>query len=231
MRALLYGIFFSLLFGLGTSHPKSSGGERKSGKVCAGEGVVLLEFKKLKSRGGKGSGFYYPYYQFLPMTGGRALWDFGRAGGEVAFLLRRRIYMDRNGNGKVDAPDGDPLNDRDLLEGSLRFRGKREAYKARIRLFGDGSYFRLDPESALAGRRGPFEMVFLDANMDGRFFQFGIDRVLVRKRRAPGADFRKSRGRGRLPVKISRPGFQPLSRVLRLGEDLFVIHPVQGGEA
>ena len=210
-----FGLFLGMVFLL-PSPAMAYDGRENPGKKGEGPGEVRLVFRDFEEISP-----YSPPSNFVLMDAGKGVWDFGRAGGEVTFLSKGgRIYIDRNGNGKADKGDGSPLEDYDTLEGSLVFRGRKVSYQVRVRIPGGSRrYFRLESRSVLFGRWGPYEMTFLDKDMDGRFFEFGIDRVLVRKgsKRGNEAGFLWSSG-----------GFQPLSRVLRLGEGLFLVDAEEG---
>ncbi len=203
-----------------STRPEAFGRDGADGPGRRG-GVLLLEVVQL-------GGAVASSYQTVSLVGGKAVWDFGKISGEVTFLGKDGcIYLDRNGNGRVDPGDGKPLADGAVLKGSFEFRGKEYPYSVRFSSIGS-EYFALRSLTALRARWGSFLVYFLDNDMDGRFFRFGVDRVGVVK--IPGGG-KRAGGVGRDFVSsMLYLRSQPLSHVIRLGERLYFLLPRKEGE-
>ncbi len=196
----------------------SSGGACLCGeKPEKGPGVVPLKMVSLDD---------YPWIptesRYLSLQSGKAVWDFGLAGGRVTFLSKgRKVYIDRNKNGKVDGPDGDPLEEETVLEGRVPFRGGSARYAVGLTLMGSmPPYILIEGKSALAGRWGKTLFVFLDRNLDGRFFQFGVDAFVA-------APVGKQGEKGRFRSSVSA---LPLSHVAVVEGKLYLLDCGEGGE-
>ncbi len=175
---------------------------------------IPLEYKILKP-----PCFPAPLCRYVDLKSGKATWDFGRAGGEVRFLAKKdKVYLDRDGNGKVDPGTDRLLAGGEILQGSLTFHGKKVPYPVQFENFGTEDWFRLRLLACVTARWGRWRFYFFDRNMDGRFFQFGVDQVSV-------LDEKRDKGWRRYSFP-ARPF--PLSRVILLGGRLFKLVPREG---
>ncbi len=199
---------FPFLLAAFTFLPAREGrGQPRQAEKARGFHEIPLEYKILIP-----PSFPTPLCRYVDLNSGKASWDFGRAGGEVRFLAKKdKVFLDRDGNGKVDPGTDRLLEGGEILEGSVTFHGKKVPYPVKFENFGTSGSFRLRLLACVTGRWRRWRFYFFDRNMDGRFFQFGADQVSV-------LDEKRDKGWRKYSFP-ARPF--PLSRVLLLGGKLF----------